>query len=77
MSRAAPTRYQRLIEKDLKRAGLAYRIECGPKHRKLFIEGVLATVFSHGANAGGDILNIKSHIRRALDRKNADKGRPV
>lgn len=77
MTQKKVTRFQRLIDKELKGTGLEYRFECGPKHRKLFIEGKMVLVFSHGANAQGDILNIKSHIRRALERKNADQGRTL
>lgn len=77
MSKMRVTRIQRLIERELEGTGLEHRVECGPKHRKLYIEGAMVMVFSHGANESADVNRIRSFIRRALERKNANSGRPV
>jgi hypothetical protein len=71
MSKMLPTRIQRLIEKAIKDAPvkLEYRFENGPKHRKLFIEGKLVMVFSHGAKETADLARIRSFIRRAAEEK--------
>ena len=76
MSKMLPTRIQRLIEKEIKKSPvkLDYRFENGPKHRKLFIEGKMVMVFSHGACARKDIDKVKSLVRRKQD---ADHGRAV
>lgn len=71
MSKMLPTRIQRLIEKEIKKSPvkLDYRFENGPKHRKLFIEGKMVMVFSHGANENADIARIRSFVRRAAEEK--------
>ena len=71
MSKMLPTRIQRLIEKEIRKAPakLDYYFENGPKHRKLYIEGKMVMVFSHGANESADIARIRSFIRRAVGDK--------
>ncbi|PZQ95173.1 MAG: hypothetical protein DI533_20190 [Cereibacter sphaeroides] len=71
MSKMLPTRIQRLIEKEIRKAPvkLVYHFENGPKHRKLYIEGKMVMVFSHGANENADIARIRSFVRRAVEEK--------
>ncbi len=71
MSKMRTTRIQKLIEKEILKAPvvLAYRFENGPKHRKLFIEGKMVMVFSHGPNENADIARIRSFVRRAVEEK--------
>lgn len=71
MSKTLPTRIQRLIEKEIRKAPvkLVYHFENGPKHRKLYIEGKMVMVFSHGANENADIARIRSFVRRAVEEK--------
>ena len=65
---------QRLIFKALDDAGLNYHVEIGKKHRKLYVEGKMVFVYSHGANVSKDIHQIKSLIRRMHD---VDHQRPI
>ena len=67
MSKTRVTQLQRLIAAALDNAGLAYRVEIGKKHRKLYVEGKMVMVFSHGACARKDIDKVKSLVRRAQD----------
>lgn len=71
MSKMLPTRIQRLIEKEIRKAPvkLVYHFENGPKHRKLYIEGKMVMVFSHGANENADIARIRSFVRWAVEEK--------
>lgn len=64
MSRTIPTKMHRLVTDTLRDSGLSWRIDIGKKHRKLYIEGKLALVFSHGAHQQHDLNQIKSIIRR-------------
>jgi hypothetical protein len=55
---------QREIERLLDDAGITYRIDSGQKHRKLYVAGELALVFSHGAHSSNDLRQINSLINR-------------
>ena len=77
MTQKKVTRVQRLIDKMLRDTGLDYHFKCGPRHRKLYIEGQMVLVFSHGAEANSDLNDVRSIIRRAQERKDANSGRPL
>lgn len=77
MTQKKVTRAQRIIGKMLQESGLEYHFKCGPRHRKLYIEGTMVFVFSHGSQANNDLDHVRSYIRRAQERKNANSGRPV
>lgn len=78
MSRVRTTKIHRLITRALASSGLDYRIDTtGKKHRKLYIEGRMVMVFSHGACGSKDIGLLNSFIRRAQEAKNADHPRAV
>ena len=64
MSKTRVTQLQRLISAALDKAGLACRVEIGKKHRKLYVEGKMVMVFSHGACPRKDIDKVKSLVRR-------------
>lgn len=64
MSRVNNTKMHRLIGEALEKTGLRWHIHSGKKHRKLFIEGRLAMVFSHGAQQNHDFGQIRSIVRR-------------
>lgn len=65
-----PNRAEREIVAAVKSAGLECSVETRSKHRALYVEGKLAMVFSHGANAGNrDMGHVASIIRRAKEVK--------
>lgn len=69
MSRMRKSRVYRTIEKELKRSGLRWQIIPGSKHHKVYIEGELVNVFSHGHvhDHDGDAV-IRSIIRKRQER---------
>lgn len=67
MSKTRVPHLQRLISAELTAAGLEHHVEIGKKHRKLYVEGKMVMVFSHGACARKDIDKVKSLVRRAQD----------
>lgn len=77
-SKVKVTRIQRLIQDALKATPLDWSIDGhGAKHRKLYIEGKMVMVFSHGEGDSRDIERVRSFIRRAMERRNADPIRAV
>lgn len=67
MSKTRITHLHRLIAAELQADGLDYRVEIGKKHRKLYVEGKMVMVFSHGACARKDIDKVKSLVRRTME----------
>lgn len=65
---------QRDVVSLLRKTNFSYRVEIGKKHKKLFVEGKLVMVFSHGASAEKDVGHLKTILRRMND---ADHRRSV
>lgn len=77
-SKVKVTRIQRLIQAALRETPLSWSIDGhGRKHRKLYIEGRMVMVFSHGEGDSRDIERVRSFIRRAMEKRNADPVRAV
>lgn len=45
---------------------LPWKIDYGPKHKKLYIDGQMVQVWSHGANARLDEKALKRTIKKAI-----------
>lgn len=46
---------------------LPWKIDYGPKHKKLYIDGQMVQVWSHGANARLDEKALKRTIKKAIE----------
>lgn len=71
MSYGRTPKCDRVIERVMRdHCELPWHVDYGPKHKKLFIDGRMVQVWSHGANARLDEKALTRTIKKAIENAN-------